>query len=51
MTLDQKRKEAHEANLDLAYAEIEKRDYFGEDMSNAWVDPVTYEIKKGAKND
>lgn len=37
--------EAHEFNLDCAYQEIERREAQGEDMSRAYVDPVTYEIK------
>jgi len=38
--------EAHEYNLDAAYRQIEMRDSQGEDMSNAYVDENTYEIKK-----
>lgn len=39
--------EAHELNLDSAYREIESRAAQGEDMSTAFVDEKTYEIKKG----
>ena len=38
--------EAHELNLDAAYREIESRAAQG-DMSTAFVDEKTYEIKKG----
>lgn len=37
--------EAHEANLDAAYREIEYREMQGEDMSNAVIDETTYAIE------
>jgi hypothetical protein len=44
-----KQQQAHEANLDAAYREIEAREAMGEDMSTAYVDETTYEIIKSKK--
>jgi hypothetical protein len=42
-----KQQQAHEANLDAAYREIEAREAMGEDMSTAYVDEKTYAVIKG----
>lgn len=38
-------RERHEQNLDVAYMSIEAREAQGEDMSRAYVDEKTYEVK------
>lgn len=39
------RKEAHQQNLDAAQREIDRRAAEGEDMSRAFVNPITYAIE------
>lgn len=39
------KQQAHEANLDAAYREIEAREMQGEDMSRAFVNKTTYAIE------
>lgn len=41
---------AHELNLEAARREIDTRSAEGEDMSDAWIDQSTYEVKKPARH-
>lgn len=47
--LTPKQKRAHEYNMDSAQRDMDAREQQGEDMSNATIDPNTYEIVKGKK--
>jgi len=40
------KRDAHEYNMDSAQRDLDSRAIWGEDMSRAWIDTKTYEIRK-----
>jgi hypothetical protein len=43
--------DVHEYNMDAAQRDLDRRAIWGEDMSRAWIDKKTYEIRKDEQSD